>query len=689
MYDGGGYRESQRDTMARKRASERDIAIPPPKNPVRRASAEGGGPFVWLPLYLPHLFRRPFTEQQRGIVTTILSCIQTGDDDATAAPRGSGKSTIVIGLVVYCIIVGLIRFAVIVAATGPHAAGILANIKAAIEESELLKEDYPEVVLPILALEGAPQRAGMQTANGERTKIVWSSEFIVFPTVQGSRCSGSVVKTYGLDAAIRGVNYKFRRPDFVLIDDPETRESADSDRQIQTREEIIERDIGGLAGEGKRIARVLLTTIQNRKCLSWKVTDRQQKPSWMGKRLKLLEAKPEREDLWDEYMRLVQDGRETGADPNGRNGLFFYLERQEEMDRGSVVTAPFNFDDRVLEDGYPSEVSALQHCYNLIARIGWDAFCTEYQNDPPQEDNIEESGITANRIRTHLRGLDKGEIPDWATTLTAGIDVGKRALHWVVAAWGEGATGTVIDYGVAEVNPPSQDTPEGTERAIVSALLTWRDETLATPYGCKANAEGQRILKTVLVDSGWYDMAVHNFVKQTGSQLFRPSKGFGQSENMTPYKAPEAHGKKVLVGSHWHMTLLEAKGVWLVGLDADYWKRWLHDRFLTPVSNEDGTPYRGSVGLFGSDDRKHMAYAKHLTAETEVEEFVKGRGLKRHWKKVNRNNHWFDATYMSCAAASMNGVELLTKPAPPPRTQTPFQQSQRKPLVRRSLSFRR
>jgi phage terminase large subunit GpA-like protein len=155
------------------------------------------------------------------------------------------------------------------------------------------------------------------------------------------------------------------------------------------------------------------------------------------------------------------------------------------------------------------------------------------------------------------------------------------------------------------------------------------------------------------------------------------------------YRAPEANGKKVLVGSHWHMSFLEAKGVWLVGLDADYWKRWVHDRFMTSLVNEDGTPYRGSLGLFGADDRKHLSYAKHLTAETEVEEFVKGKGLKRLWKKTNRNNHWFDATYMACAAASMNGVELLTRPDPPPRRQTPIQQSQRQPIVSRHLSFRR
>jgi hypothetical protein len=682
-------RSRKRTVAEAKRREERVVVVGECQNPERRAACEAE-PLLYLKTYWPEKFYLPFTEQQEQIVADVIRCIKEGGDQAIAAPRGSGKTTLVEAVAIYCLLTGLVRFLVICAASGPHANRILGNIKAAIESSDALAADYPEVVDCIRALEGAPQRAGMQIARcesqkegtEERTFIAWSSELVVLPTVAGSQCGGSVLMTFGLDAAIRGVNYKGRRPDFVIIDDPETRESAVSENQVLTREQIIERDIAGLSAPGKKISRVLLTTIQNRKSLSYKITNRKEKPSWSGVRFALLAKKPEREDLWDEYCLLYQDRGDD--DSTGRVAHKFYLDNRVEMDEGSEVTAPQRFIGEQLDDGTQLEASALQHCYNWIARIGWDAFCTEYQNDPPADENIEASGITANRIRTHLRGTPKGCVPDWATHLSAGVDVGKRALHWVVAAWGEGATGTIIDYGVGEVYGTDDDTQ--TEKAIVNALLTWRDETLTTPYR-KGPAEMR--LGCVLVDSGWFDTAVHSFTRLHGGNTFRSSKGFGQSEKMTPYKAPASSGNKVVVGNHWHLSYLEAKGVWLAGLDADYWKRWVHDRFLTPAVNADRTPYRGSLGLFGADDRVHLSFAKHLTAEVEKEEFVKGKGMRRFWDKVNRNNHWFDATYMSAAAASMCGIELLAKPAAIERAKPVQDYTGRRQMSRRSISFRR
>jgi len=50
---------------------------------------------------------------------------------------------------------------------------------------------------------------------------------------------------------------------------------------------------------------------------------------------------------------------------------------------------------------------------------------------------------------------------------------------------------------------------------------------------------------------------------------------------------------------------------------------------------------------------------KHIVAEREEEEFVRGKGLVRRWKALSRNNHWKDADYMSAVAANMRGIRLL------------------------------
>jgi hypothetical protein len=95
--------------------------------------------------------------------------------------------------------------------------------------------DYPEICDPILALDGTAQRGATQTANGKRTFLKWAQDYIVLPTVrvpdhwdrrlrpgEPSLGSGAVITTRGLDSAIRGVLVGTKRPDLVIIDDPES-----------------------------------------------------------------------------------------------------------------------------------------------------------------------------------------------------------------------------------------------------------------------------------------------------------------------------------------------------------------------------------------------------------------------------------------------------------------------------------
>lgn len=650
-------RESQRGLMAEKRAKEREIVIPPCVNPKRKMDC-AKDVYLFLSTYFPQKFSGAFTEDRRAMVENILHAATFGQDQAVAAPRGEGKTTIaeIVGGI-FCPLVGLLRFPLIIASTGPDAERILANIKMEYETNELLWEDYPEVCEPIRRLEGANQRCAMQVVKGSgRTRMKWSGKYIVLPTVQGSVASGAVLMSRGLDGAIRGIRYGNMRPDLAIIDDPETRESANSSTQTNQRELTIEQDIAGLGGPGKRISRVLLTTVSNRHCLSWAFTDPKIKPSWNGKRYKLLVQKPEREDLWEEYMHLRRGGKASGDDRDATQANAMYIARKEEMDFGAIVGNPERFVKGTYDDGTPIEISALQSCYNMIADLGWENFATEYQNDPPEEDSTDESGVTVHTIQNKLSMVPKGIIPDGTVLLTKAIDIGKRALHWVVIAWKSDATGSVIDYGVQEVY--GEQLPEdGLRRAIISALLDLRDAWEKEPYHTR---DGEIIpVGAVFVDTGWEDVVVYEFVRQVGGRPFWPAKGFGQGRGMSSYsQGHNSENKKI--GEHWFMSRQE-NGFILMGLDSDYWKRWVHDRFATDLSRS------GTMTVFGEDSRRHFSYAKHLTAEIEVEEFEKGKGVRRYWHRESRNNHWFDATYMACAAASFCQVSLI--PSTQPATQ--------------------
>lgn len=54
-----------------------------------------------------------------------------------------------------------------------------------------------------------------------------------------------------------------------------------------------------------------------------------------------------------------------------------------------------------------------------------------------------------------------------------------------------------------------------------------------------------------------------------------------------------------------------------------------------------------------------MSYAKHITAEIEVEEPNRDGVLVRKWKAKSDNNHYLDGSVLSNVAASMIGVKLL------------------------------
>ena len=186
---------------------------------------------------------------------------------------------------------GSINFSVLFAATGSAAADSLQSIMAEIESNDRLLADYPEVCVPVRALENTPNRAHYQLVSGRRhdtgepfkrvpSKFRWCGQEIYLPAVPGSPSAGAIIATRGLDSAVRGLNKKDRRPQVAVLDDPDTENSAASEELAAKLEKRIDRGIAGLGGQQRTCARVMLTTLQNRICASYKFTDPVLKPSW-------------------------------------------------------------------------------------------------------------------------------------------------------------------------------------------------------------------------------------------------------------------------------------------------------------------------------------------------------------------------------------------------------------------------
>ena len=653
-------RQYQRDIMRKKRAEERDIAIDRSKQDLDRRIACGKDPELFCRTYFKDVFYLDFTADQKIMIAAIAERIHFGGYQAIAAERGGGKSTItkIVGGI-WAIVYGYIDWLVLVNANGRSAMDTLKDLKHFYEFNDLLRDDFPEICDPIRALDGAPQRAGFQTHDGRRTRINWGSEEIVMPRIAGSQASGAIITARGVDSAIRGLVRGAKRPRLVIGDDIETRESAGSYTQTASRKETLQKDVIGLAGPGRQLAIVLLCTVINRKCLAWEYTDRKLRPEWQGIRQRWVIQWPADKALWERYLDLRRADKQAG-DAYARGAQRFYLENRIAMDAGAQVSNVSRFDAKLLEDGTPLELSSLQSAYNLIGDQGIANFSSEYQNDPPEDEGIEGSGLTDTAIQEALSGLDQGFVPAGTEALTCGIDIGGRVLHWVVVAWTKNFVGRVVDYGVLAVHSPisgkitDSDNQSAVEAAIRNALLEFKDR--AAEGWTEENETAPRPLDLCLVDSGWQDKAVYEFIKHAGGK-FRASKGFG-SGNRVLYRPPAKGGKDRLSGNNWACLFQHTDKVWLYHVNSDFWKLSVQNGFLLPPDKP------GAMTLFGSDKYAHKTLARHILAEKWVREFIPGKGVKEYFDVVNKQNHYLDALHYAAAAASILGIQIVQDAAP-------------------------
>jgi hypothetical protein len=681
--DKGRY-ENHRDRQNTRQKSQRSesarIEIPQCVNPARRLRCLAD-PEMFLRTYMPKKFTQSFGKVHSRIIQTIHDRATTGGKKAVAAPRGRGKSTIVKGMLIYATARELVRFIVPICATTNLAGRIYRDYRNEWGNNDLLYQDFPEICAPVRHLEGAPQRAARQHVDGHLTHINWSStDFLRLPRVPGnandflkslgkewSPFGGVKMAFAGLDAAFRGMNIDDDRPDCLIIDDPETRESAKSLQQIEDRIEIIEKDIEGLEGQDKPLAMVMVTTLQNTYCVSAQFTDPEQKPAWEGERYGWIQSWPERLDLWDEYIARRRKAQRDG-DRHGMDAVEFYLANRDAMHAGVTMLAD-NFKEIVLKDGRQAVYSAIQEAYNKIADTNLSAFKAEYQNDPDPEEQAETSMLTPGRVAGQLSGLQQGEVPDARVFSFVGIDIGKYKSHWVKLSCTRDLVSWITDYGVVETHGLSKySTGEAIELAILDSLKQFADGDVF--------ADAQPLL--VLVDSGDFTESIYEFCHQMGAPFY-PSKGWSmdrfrqkkQTEDYEPFLQAYAH----------KTADSKRRELWLYHVNTEFWKKWGQDRFLVDAFM-DQTRLAGSVALFDpphADMKFHLQFARHMVSESEQLVPVDGKVNKRQWIVHDKNNnHWLDAYALACAAAGCTGLRLV---APEPEPVKQVQKSEQKPRL--------
>ena len=303
------------DRVAALTARRADIGqTPPVSDAARRESCRLDLP-RFLSTYMPSVFYRPFDPDALALLSDIQEAMLHGGRKAIARPRGSGKTAISLGAVLWAALYAHRRYLVFVAATGPAAAQMIADAQAYLAD-ELIAADFPEVCHALECLDGKPQRCKYQTQDGRPTKIEIKREGIVFPSVVKAdglpnENAGVTIQAASITGAVRGMHRtdagrKWIRPDFVLLDDPQTRESAMSQAQTDERERIVNGDVMGLAGHDKRIAAIMTCTVICRGDLSERFLNHERHAEWRGQRTKLVDAWGGTEALWKEYDEMYR-----------------------------------------------------------------------------------------------------------------------------------------------------------------------------------------------------------------------------------------------------------------------------------------------------------------------------------------------------------------------------------------------
>jgi len=617
------------------------------------------------------VFQLDWSQSHLIAIKRIEEAVLVGGNFAFAMPRGSGKSSLSRAGVLWAVLYGHSKFAYLIGANASKGEEALDALKVWMRYVQRITEDFPEVSQAIMALNGVAQRAASQKCLGDPTEIDWTSNCVVLPTVpmpknhpdyedgKQSTTSGTIIKVCGLDASgIRGSTHTTTkgfivRPDFVVLDDPQTDDSARSDTQIEQRMLLINGAVLKMCGPDVKMRAIIPCTIIRKRDLAHRVLDREESPFWRGTTTRLMPTMPTNMEAWDKYFAVYEKcllAEELDMSPAND----YYIEHQDELDEGATHSWP--------QRKAPDEVSAIQSAMNLYYQ-NKETFFAELQNDPI-DDSANLMLLSVQEIQAKQSSFTRLQVPDGAAHITCHIDVHKSILYYSMVAWQQNFTGTVIDYGTW----PDQERRLFAHRDVsrtLADMCSFESEEEHIYEGLDSLGEfltgrsyqkpdgSQLVLSKVLIDRGYKGEVVEQFCRDKSS-IYQSMAGMGVKAGQKILT--ETASKDTLIkGFHWIVKPSSRYGTlqWVLA-DVNFWKTFVHERFVV------GQGGKGCLDLFQTNVRDHEMFAEHQRAEVYDQIYSDRTGRRvKEWALIpNKDNHYFDTMVGNCVAASMLGCEL-------------------------------
>ena len=207
-------------------------------------------------------------------------------------------------------------------------------------------------------------------------------------------------------------------------------------------------------------------------------------------------------------------------------------------------------------------------------------------------------------------------LPAGCQLITAGVDVQKNGLFYVIRGWGYMSESWLIDHGFIAGETEYDD--------------VWI--MLGSILGQKFD---DKTINRTFVDSGFAADRVYEFVRRMGHQTFASK---GQATMDRPLRTSQIdvsqRGKLIKTGIKlWH-------------INTDYFKSQVYSRIRWPVDQPGGFHLHESV----DED-----YCRQVVAESRV---IKASG-RIVWVKNYKDNHYLDCEQLSFAAANSLQVHTL------------------------------
>lgn len=618
---------SNAERQARFVARRSDIGeLPPPGDPERRARCSADL-VEFARTYCGALLDHEPSEGLCAYLRELQGAIDGAGQIHVRMARGAGKTTLVKIALVWAIATGRLHYVVIFCAAVDLAAGILGDVWDVFEFCEAFAEDFPEVSVPIRAADGLSQRWLAQSYHGRRTQVRRSAREIRLPTIEGSPASGAVVMGRGAGSKTRGLVRGKKRPDFVLLDDIQSRDEALNPNAVRKLEEWIQGDVQGLTGS-RMLNAVMTSTPIEPGDLSDRFADPEQHPEWRLVEHPLVESEPA-SPLWLDYDALWREARLSG-DSEFRAATALYAAHRTEMDRGAAVLDPLNYDTRL-------ELSGYQHARNLLLTMGRAAFAAEYQlTTRIREDAV---AISPQLVASRLNGAARLTLPPGTAQAVAFVDVNAAAgLSYAVLAAGPHQRAAIADWGRwpggGERLVPRNATDDETDRRIAAGLSELLARLLELRLVAADTGRAERVA-AVWIDCGYRRRTVLRVAEiwraRTGRIVYG-CQGFSNRNYAARSRSVEQRGRDADFRR-------DGAEVWFAQ-NSDLWR----ERFQRGWLADPASP--GSLSLPGRDPREHLPFAEEVCGEYLAEKISRGRGAPDLYlwnQRPGTGNHYLDA----------------------------------------------